>query len=109
MSYEVWGEPEEVPECRYCEESAEDYKALEKTADDLAALVKRLAYLLRKSEPGSNLPEIALDYLVRNKLEGSPLRETPNAKLTGRGADDEDRAAGSSALRLSDGLEGVQK
>ena len=78
MSYEVWGEPEEVPECRYCEEAAEDYKALEKTADDLAALVKRLAHLLRKAAPGSNLPEIALDYLTRNKLEGSPLRETPN-------------------------------
>ena len=83
MSYEVWGEPEEVPECRYCEEAAEDYKALEKTADDLAALVKRLAHLLRKAAPGSNLPEIALDYLARNKLEGSPLRETPNAGVTG--------------------------
>ena len=80
MSYEVWGEPEEVPECQYCEEAAKDYAALEKTTDDLAALVKRLAHLLRKAAPGSNLPDIALDYLARNDLQGSPLRETPNAK-----------------------------
>ena len=83
MSYEVWGEPEEAPECRYCEEAANDYAALEKTTDDLVVLVKRLAYLLRKAAPGSNLPEIALDYLARNDLQGSPLRETPNVELTG--------------------------
>lgn len=84
MSYEVWGEPEEVPECRYCEEAAKDYAALEKTTDDLAALVKRLAHLLLKAAPGSNLSEIAMDYLARNDLQGSPLRETPNVKLRGR-------------------------
>lgn len=24
MSYEVWGEPEEIPECPYCQENAEE-------------------------------------------------------------------------------------
>lgn len=78
MSYEVWGEPEEVPECPYCEEAAKDYAALEKTTDDLAMLVAQLVRALRKAAPEHDLPARALDYLQRAGLTGSPLRETPN-------------------------------
>ena len=47
--------------------------------DDLAALVARLARLLRKAAPEQDLPEKAMDYLQREGLCGSPLREAPNA------------------------------
>ena len=50
---------------------------------DLAALVARLVRALRKAAPEHDLPERALDYLKREGLCGSPLRETPNVKLTG--------------------------
>lgn len=42
---------------------------------DLAMLVARLARKLRKSTPADELPAQALDYLNRNGLKGSPLRE----------------------------------
>ena len=42
---------------------------------DLAMLVSRLARKLRKSAPADELPAQALDYLNRNGLKGSPLRE----------------------------------
>lgn len=72
MSYEVWGEPEEYPECPHCEENAG-------ITDNLAKLVARLAHALRKAAPDNDLPAKALDYLQREGLIGSPLRETPNA------------------------------
>ena len=52
--------------------------------DDLAQLVARLARALRKASPNNELAVLALDYLINENLCGSPLRETPNAKLTGR-------------------------
>lgn len=76
MSYEVWGEPEEYPECPHCEENA-------KVTDDLAQLVARLAHSLRRAAPDNDLPAKALDYLQREGLAGSPLRETPNGALRG--------------------------
>jgi len=79
MSYEVWGEPDDIPECQRCEEAAKDYEELEKVVDDLAQMVKRLARALRKSNPDTELPAKALDYLKRKELLGSPLREVPNA------------------------------
>ena len=42
---------------------------------DLAMLVVRLARKLRKAAPADELPAQALDYLNRNGLKGSPLRE----------------------------------
>mgnify|MGYP001567229262 CR=1 FL=1 len=48
------------------------------TLDDLAALVRRLAHSLRKAAPDNDLPEKALDYLLRKGLQGSPLRKVSN-------------------------------
>jgi hypothetical protein len=79
MSYEVWGEPDEIPECQSCEEAAKDYEELEKVVDDLAQLVKQLARALRNTNPDAELPAKALDYLKRKELLGSPLREVSNA------------------------------
>jgi hypothetical protein len=42
--------------------------------DDLSALVRQLVHSLRKSAPGNELSEKALDYLKRKGLQGSPLR-----------------------------------
>lgn len=42
---------------------------------DLAMLVARLSRKLRKATPADDLPAQALDYLNRNGLTGSPLRE----------------------------------
>jgi hypothetical protein len=42
---------------------------------DLVMLVARLARKLRKAAPADELPAQALDYLNRNGLKGSPLRE----------------------------------
>ena len=83
MSYEVWGEPDDPPECQSCEEAAKDYEALEKTVTDLAMLVKRLASQLPMNGHYTRLADQAMDYLSRNKLDGSPLRETPNVKVRG--------------------------
>lgn len=80
MSYEAWGEPDEMPECQGCEEAAKDYEELEKVVDDLAQIVKRLASSLRKATPDNDLPDKAMDYLKRKELLGSPLREVPNTK-----------------------------
>jgi len=85
MSYEVWGEPDDVPECQCCKEAAKDYEELEKVVDDLALLVKQLAHALKKDRPDKVLPDRAMDYLKRKELLGSPLREVYNAELTGRG------------------------
>lgn len=64
--------------------SALDYEALLAERDelrkdaecvgDLSALVRQLVHKLSKAEPGSDLPERAMDYLKRKGLQGSPLR-----------------------------------
>lgn len=51
---------------------------LEREADDLVALVQRLARDLRKAAPDNGLPEKAMDYLRRKGLQGSPLRGLPS-------------------------------
>lgn len=87
MSWEAWGDPEDPPELPdgwLCEEEAED---LQRNVVDLAMLVARLARALRKAAPEHDLPARAMDYLQREGLCGSPLREAPNAaiaKATGR-------------------------
>lgn len=49
---------------------------------DLAMLVARLARKLRKAAPADELPAQALDYLTRNGLKGSPLREVGAGETT---------------------------
>lgn len=71
------------PECSACERAQKDYAELERVTDDLATLVQRLARRLRKAAPDSELPGQATDYLRRNGLQGSPLRETPNMGFNG--------------------------
>lgn len=62
------------PECLACERAQQDYAKLEREADDLVALVQRLARELRRVAPDHALPAKALDYLKRKGLKGSPLR-----------------------------------
>ena len=74
------------PECSACERAQKDYADLERVTDDLAALVRRLARSLRKAAPDHDLPSKALDYLARNGLQGSPLRDgdaVHNVEVTG--------------------------
>ena len=66
------------PECSACERAQKDYADLEAVADDLAALVRRLAHALDKPSGNTLLARQAMDYLRRIGLSGSPLRETPN-------------------------------
>lgn len=47
--------------------------------EDLSALAVRLVRALRKAAPEHNLPALAMDYLQREGLCGSPLRDAPNA------------------------------
>lgn len=83
MSWEAWGDPEDQPELPdgwLCEEEAEE---LQRNVGDLAMLVAQLVRALRKAAPEHELPARALDYLQREGLCGSPLRETPNVELSG--------------------------
>jgi hypothetical protein len=48
--------------------------AAEALADNLAALVRKLAYCLRKASPGHPESDRAVNYLTRKGLMGSPLR-----------------------------------
>lgn len=49
----------------------------EKRVDELAAIVRRLAHSLKNAKPDSDLPTRAMDYLKKNGIQGSPLRDTP--------------------------------
>ena len=46
------------------------------TVDDLVMLVNRLRRGLQRASPHDGLPAQALDYLNRNNLQGSPLRDS---------------------------------
>jgi hypothetical protein len=75
MSYEVWGEPDdwpELPDGWLCKEDAED---LQRNVADLSMLVAQLVRALRKAAPAHDLSVRAMDYLQREGLCGSPLRE----------------------------------
>ena len=83
MSWEAWGDPPDPPDPPdgwLCEEDAED---LQRNVGDLTMLVAQLVRALRKAAPEHELPARALGYLQRKGLCGSPLRETPNAEITG--------------------------
>ncbi|MBK8772271.1 MAG: hypothetical protein IPM06_17865 [Rhizobiales bacterium] len=76
MGWEAWGDPEDPPNCLTagCAKKAEDLQGV----GGLAMLVAKLARSLRKAAPDHDLPAMAMDYLRREELCGSPLRETPN-------------------------------
>ena len=61
-------------------------------AEDLRALIQRLAHSLRKAAPDNELPDAAMDYLKRAGLCTSPLRTAPPAS-TGTDAQHEEIAA----------------
>ena len=63
------------PECSLCERSQQDQLELERVVDDLSTLVMRLVRALRNAAPDNELPAKALDYLRRNGIAGSPLRD----------------------------------
>lgn len=44
---------------------------------DMAMLIKRLVYKLKKFSPDDDICDKAIDYLNRNNLMGSLLRDTP--------------------------------
>lgn len=50
---------------------------------NLVMLVAQLVRALRKAAPEHELSARAMDYLQREGLCGSPLRETPNVQITG--------------------------
>ena len=49
--------------------------------DDLVALINQMAYRLRKVDPASPWPDRATDYLRREGLMPSPLREGSAPKM----------------------------
>jgi hypothetical protein len=64
-------------------EGAQRGRPSKKREDDLAMMVRRLAYGLRHAGPlksSAGLPDKALDLLRRMGLEGDPLREDAVAK-----------------------------
>jgi len=63
----------ELAGLRAIEESAKRAAA---TIGDLATLVSRLAHAMRKAAPEHELPGLAMEYLRRNGLCGSPLRDS---------------------------------
>ena len=63
------------PYCGGCEMAQEDYKELEKVVDELSVLVRRLANRLKKIDNNNELSTQAMDYLTRNNLTGSLLRQ----------------------------------
>jgi len=69
--------PDELhdPYCGGCEMAQEDYKELEKVVDELSVLVRRLAHRLKKIDNNNELSTQAVDYLARNNLTGSLLRQ----------------------------------
>lgn len=71
-------EPEAVQELverhRYDHIDTSAAKNAQCQVDDLAALVRQLVYALKKAQPDTDLAKRAQDYLRRQGLEGSPLR-----------------------------------
>lgn len=68
------------PDCPWCEQAAQDYEKLEREADDLATLVRRLVRALRSAAPANDLADKAMDYLERHNRRGEPLRASNGPK-----------------------------
>ncbi len=64
--------------CVGCEIAQTDYDNLEKVTQDLAILVTRLSRNLKIIDPDNAIAAQALEYLIVNKLIGSPLRDNTN-------------------------------
>lgn len=62
-------------DCAACSRAQKDYADLEKITDDLANVVMRLSRALKKASPDNDLPEKAMDYLKRNGMAGTVLRD----------------------------------
>lgn len=75
MSYEVWGEPDEGPELPDGWIDEEEAEALRQNVGNLAMLVAQLVRALRKAAPDNALSSRAMDYLAREGLCGSVLRQ----------------------------------
>lgn len=75
MSYEVWGEPDEGPELPDGWIDEEEAEALRQNVGNLAMLVAQLVRALRKAAPDNALSSRAMDYLSREGLCGSVLRQ----------------------------------
>lgn len=50
--------------------------------DDLTALTRRLVHHLAKAAPESLVPDQGLDYLKRKGLQGSPMRDLVEGRLS---------------------------
>ena len=50
--------------------------------DDLIALTRRLVHHLAKAAPESLVPDQSLDYLKRKGLQGSPMRDLVEGRLS---------------------------
>ena len=74
VTWKQWAEEA----CAIAERFSNEAQAEKKKVDDLAALVRRLAHSLDKPSGNTFLARQAVDYLRRNGLDGSPLREGPN-------------------------------
>ena len=66
---------DDLPACASCEDAQKDYDNLEMVANNLAAIVRRLAHALRDVSPTHDLPGKALDYLKREGFAGQPIRK----------------------------------
>jgi hypothetical protein len=62
-------------DARAASTSANVAQGAEAVADDLAMLVKKLVRQVRKASPDNNMATMAIDYLQRHGLAGSPLRD----------------------------------
>ena len=64
--------------CVGCEIAQTDYDKLEKITSDLVMLVSRLSRNLKIIDPDNVISAQAMEYLIVNKLIGSPLRDNAN-------------------------------
>lgn len=80
MTFEEWQEKHGPNGGAYdIEMQRAGWEGRKQQVEDLSALAERLVRALRKAAPEHNLPARAMDYLQREGLFGSPLREAPNA------------------------------
>jgi hypothetical protein len=72
-----------TPDAASTDRTAVCHGAAETSEAELAMLVRRLASALRRANPDSKLPTMALDFLRRRRLQGSPparVRLTSNRR-----------------------------
>lgn len=67
--------------CKLAQRTGE-VRELAGIVDDLSALTRRLVHHLAKAAPESDLPAQAIDYLKRKCLQGSPMRDLVEGRLS---------------------------